>query len=472
MTDTNTTNLGLLLMATGGDTNAWGGNLNSSVIQLLDQVLGSKLSLSVAGSSNVTLNSTQSPNLYFNFTGVLTGNISVIFPASAGRLFIVNNATTGAFTLTVTPSGGTGFLVTQGTQQLVQIDPATNTAQAPENTITPFEVTKASATTTDLGATGTNIVAISGTTTITSFGSTATINECLYFVRFTGILTLTNNATSLILPGAANITTAAGDCALFKYEGSGNWRCMFYQPASGFVSPSSPTFTGTVTAPSFAATTGIQLNAHPVFTQIIPQKFTSTGTYTPTSGMAYCIIEAVGGGGGGGGAKGTTATAGGGGGGGYTKGIFTAAQIGASQTVTINTGGTGGSTAGGNGVAGGSVTVGSLISVNGGSGGNGSTAGMQSGGGGGGVTTAGNLVSVHGSVAGFGVSATGFAFFGGGGGGSFYGAGGGPQAAGTTGNAGTDFGAGGSGSGDTTSTGFAGGAGSNGIVIITEYVSA
>jgi len=50
---------------------------------------------------------------------------------------------------------------------------------------------------------------------------------------FTGALTLTHNATSLILPGAASITTAAGDVAVFVSEGGGNWRCVSYTKANG-----------------------------------------------------------------------------------------------------------------------------------------------------------------------------------------------------------------------------------------------
>lgn len=96
------------------------------------------------------------------------------------------------------------------------------------------EGTIASATTTDLGTiTTSNILSITGTTTITSLGSSAATTNPLYFVRFTGALTLTHNGTSLILPSAANITTVAGDTAVFKCEGSGNWRCMSYDRASG-----------------------------------------------------------------------------------------------------------------------------------------------------------------------------------------------------------------------------------------------
>jgi hypothetical protein len=96
------------------------------------------------------------------------------------------------------------------------------------------EGTIASATTTDLGTvTTSNIISITGTTTITGLGSSASTANPLYFVRFTGILTLTHNGTSLILPAGINITTAAGDAAILKYEGSGNWRCINYARASG-----------------------------------------------------------------------------------------------------------------------------------------------------------------------------------------------------------------------------------------------
>jgi hypothetical protein len=97
----------------------------------------------------------------------------------------------------------------------------------------------ASATTTDIGAAASNTVEITGTTTITGLGTAAAGVE--RWVTFAGALTLTHDGTSLILPGAANITTAAGDVAHFKSEGSGNWRCYAYHraatvPFSGYAS--------------------------------------------------------------------------------------------------------------------------------------------------------------------------------------------------------------------------------------------
>jgi hypothetical protein len=72
---------------------------------------------------------------------------------------------------------------------------------------------------------------ITGTTTTAGF---STVNAgIMKMVQFDGVLQLTHNSSSFNLPTGANITTAAGDRALFRSEGSGNWRCMWYQRASG-----------------------------------------------------------------------------------------------------------------------------------------------------------------------------------------------------------------------------------------------
>lgn len=81
----------------------------------------------------------------------------------------------------------------------------------------------ASAATLTLGTDG-NLFHVTGTTTITAISGAA---SPVYLV-FDGALTLTHNATSLILQGGANITTVAGDRAIFISEGSGNWRCVSY----------------------------------------------------------------------------------------------------------------------------------------------------------------------------------------------------------------------------------------------------
>lgn len=89
----------------------------------------------------------------------------------------------------------------------------------------------ASATTTDIGAATGPYVHITGTTTITGLGTVAAGTQRT--VKFLDALTLTYNATSLILPGVANITTATNDTASFVSLGSGNWVCLWYKRASG-----------------------------------------------------------------------------------------------------------------------------------------------------------------------------------------------------------------------------------------------
>lgn len=89
----------------------------------------------------------------------------------------------------------------------------------------------ASATTTDIGAQASENLRITGTTTITGLGTVA--SGTTRNLRFAGILTFTHNATSLILPGGANITTAADDRCTAKSLGSGNWIITSYTKASG-----------------------------------------------------------------------------------------------------------------------------------------------------------------------------------------------------------------------------------------------
>lgn len=120
--------------------------------------------------------------------------------------------------------------------------------------IQPF-ATLASAATTDLGTVGTQNVTVTGTTTITSFGTAANLFRRLVF---SGILTLTHNATSMILPGATNITTAAGDVASFVSDASGNWRCVAYQSSDGKVGYK--TGAGGSVTQATSKTTGVTLN--------------------------------------------------------------------------------------------------------------------------------------------------------------------------------------------------------------------
>lgn len=90
--------------------------------------------------------------------------------------------------------------------------------------------TVSSAGTTNIVTTSSQNVTISGGTTITGF-STAPAGV-KRFITFASSLTLTHHATNLILPGAANITTGAGDTCIAISLGSGNWRVSHYSRAA------------------------------------------------------------------------------------------------------------------------------------------------------------------------------------------------------------------------------------------------
>jgi hypothetical protein len=92
------------------------------------------------------------------------------------------------------------------------------------------EASVASAATCDIGGATQLKVVITGSTTITSLGGVA---HACKLARFAGALTLTHNATSLALPGAADIVTAPGDTGLFVSDAAGHWRCHAYHRASG-----------------------------------------------------------------------------------------------------------------------------------------------------------------------------------------------------------------------------------------------
>jgi len=219
----------------------------------------------------------------------------------------------------------------------------------------------------------------------------------------------------------------------------------------------------------------------PIVQNIVYRKITSSGTYVPTPGMDFCIVKAVGAGAGSGGVSVNISYAlssGGGGGGEYGESVFTAAQIGASQPVTIGIGGlagTPGFTTGGNG---GTTSLGALLTAIGGFGGQGSVfmAFAPGGlGGSGGI----NALSIPGEAGSYGGYNSGSAnVVSGSGGASHLGFGSpGVMASGGTisgGTAGQLYGGGASGSvsQNQNSANAAGAPGAPGVMLITEYILA
>lgn len=78
-------------------------------------------SLSVAGAGTYTLSGSELNRIAYNFTGVLTGDTTVIVPATVQQYW-VSNATTGAYTLTIKTLAGTGLNIDQGQRAIFYCD--------------------------------------------------------------------------------------------------------------------------------------------------------------------------------------------------------------------------------------------------------------------------------------------------------------------------------------------------------------
>lgn len=235
-----------------------------------------------------------------------------------------------------------------------------------------------------------------------------------------------------------------------------------------------PTQLAAVAIGKFLASQGV--GSDPAYASAVAtvkqQNFINTGTYTPSTGMLYCLILALGAGAGGGGVNGTNQNGAGGGGAGQLAMVLaTAAAIGASKAVTIGTAGTAGANTGGTGGNGGDTSVGTVAVGKGGSGGVGSAGGGQGAGGLGGTGGTSDIASTGAPGSG-GLQVGASQAYGGDGGSSLFGGGGAARGTSSSGgsNAATGFGAGGGGASGNGNAAL-GGVGTAGVVYIIEFCS-
>ena len=131
-----TSRLKLERQASGENSGTWG-NLVNYVLNRVDASVKGYQAVDVAGAANVTLTSNNSTsntddsatddqvhNAILEFTGTLTANINVFTDAVETNYAVFNN-TSGSFTLTFGPTGGTGVDIKQGTKTLVYTDGTT-----------------------------------------------------------------------------------------------------------------------------------------------------------------------------------------------------------------------------------------------------------------------------------------------------------------------------------------------------------
>ena len=90
-------------------------------------------SVTVAGTGAYTLTGTELNRIAYNFTGLLTGNRSIIVPDTVQQYW-VSNQTTGAYTLTIKTAAGTGVIVSAGSRNILYSD-GVNVVDADTSTV-------------------------------------------------------------------------------------------------------------------------------------------------------------------------------------------------------------------------------------------------------------------------------------------------------------------------------------------------
>jgi hypothetical protein len=215
------TDLGIELMATGENSGTWGDKTNTN-LNIINQAAAGYQAISIAGGANTTTlgiqdgssdltgNTNAARNLIIDLTGTITGNQVVTIPDSVEKSYIVNNNTTGAFTVEFKTVSGTGVtfgttdkstkilfadgtnIVDTGTVSLTGVQTLTN------KTLTSPKINEA----VEVTATATELNILDGVT-----ATTAELN-------YSDIVTLGTTAASKVFTADANnLTTVSGAVA-------------------------------------------------------------------------------------------------------------------------------------------------------------------------------------------------------------------------------------------------------------------
>lgn len=190
---------------------------------------GATTDLGALGSNKAIINGGGSISSFGSSASVTNGTFLLVFNATTTLVNSANlnlpggvNATVAAGSFAIAEYEGAGiwnvYLIANPSGQVLSWS-------GPDKSIV-------AAASTDIGSLGTNLVTITGSTTINGLGASANTNNPLYFVKFTGTPSLVNSA-SLALPGSANISVVAGNSMLAEYLGSGNWQVLAFWGGSG-----------------------------------------------------------------------------------------------------------------------------------------------------------------------------------------------------------------------------------------------
>jgi hypothetical protein len=112
MVSSYSTDLKLELMVTGENAGTWGDITNTNLV-ILQQAIAGYQSISLNATTGATLTFSNGAlsdgkNAVIELTGTITGNVSVIIPDGIEKTYLVKNNTTGAFTVQIKTTSGTG----------------------------------------------------------------------------------------------------------------------------------------------------------------------------------------------------------------------------------------------------------------------------------------------------------------------------------------------------------------------------
>jgi len=112
MANTTSASLKLTVQATGENSGTWGQITNTNLL-ILEQAIGGYAAVGLNATTGATLvfsNGVLSngKNQVIRLTGTITSNVNVVIPDGIEKTYLVENATTGAFTVTFKTTSGTG----------------------------------------------------------------------------------------------------------------------------------------------------------------------------------------------------------------------------------------------------------------------------------------------------------------------------------------------------------------------------
>ena len=110
MANSTSASLKLTVQATGENSGTWGQITNTNLL-ILEQAIGGYQAVGITSGATLTFSNgaiSNGKNAVLKLTGTIGGAVNVTIPDSIEKTFIVDNATTGAYTVTFKTTSGTG----------------------------------------------------------------------------------------------------------------------------------------------------------------------------------------------------------------------------------------------------------------------------------------------------------------------------------------------------------------------------